>query len=316
MTTRQVETATVVGTVTGTGNASVTVTAQGLTSSNAKTYSVAVTNGDSASVVAAAIRTALAFDADLAALYLVSGSGADVVLTRHVAVANDSTLNIAIANGTSTGLTAAPTSTNTTAGSGITNGYCTLAELKSPGVMNLSVTTYDYMLEETINAVSRKIDNYCGRHFYQVTETRYFTPDQNWRISIDDIYTTTGLAVYTDDGADGTYENSWVSTDYTLGPTNALSKGLPYTSIERAALGTFSFPRYRGAIKVTASWGWAEVPEPVKIACVLWAHRIAKRFVTPLGQSAATSMGTLNLNIPGVDPDIRDLLWDYIRHEQ
>lgn len=317
MTTKQVETAVVVGTITGTGNATVTVTARGMTNSP-KAISVAVTNGDTASIVGGLIRTALAFDVDVAALFLVSGSGANVVLTKHVAVANDSTLNIAIDNDTCTGLTAAPTSTDTTAGDGITNGYCTLAELKAPSVMNIAATnsTYDELLEKTITAVSRKIDNHCARHFFQVTETRYFTAGQNYRISIDDVYTASGLALYTDDGADGTYENTWATTDYNLLPTNALTKGLPYTSIERTLLGSFAYPKYRNAIKLTASYGWAAIPAPVNIACIMQAHRIAKRFVTPLGESAATAVGTIKLSIPHLDPDIMAMLEDYVRYEE
>src|SRR3990170_5661640 len=160
MTTKQVETATVVGTVTGTGNATVTITALGM-ANTPKAISVAVSSADTASIVGGLIRTALAFDTDVAALFLISGSGANVVLTKHVAVANDDTLNIAIANGTCTGLTAAPTSTNTLAGTGLTNGYCTLAQVKSSDVLNFSNTTHDEILETIIEAVSRLIDNKC-----------------------------------------------------------------------------------------------------------------------------------------------------------
>jgi len=87
MTTKQVETATVVGTVTGSGNATVTITALGM-ANTPKAVSVAVTDTDTASIVGGLIRTALAFDTDVAALFLVSGSGANVVLTKHIAVAN------------------------------------------------------------------------------------------------------------------------------------------------------------------------------------------------------------------------------------
>jgi hypothetical protein len=110
----QVETATVVGTVTGSGNATVVITALAMTGTP-KTISVAVTNGDSASTVGGKIRTALGLDADVIALFAISGAGANVVLTKY-ASANDATLNISIDNGTCTGLTSAPTSTNTTAG--------------------------------------------------------------------------------------------------------------------------------------------------------------------------------------------------------
>jgi hypothetical protein len=315
MTTQQVETATAIGTITGTGNAAVIVTARDMTGSP-RTINVAVTNGDSASTVGGLIRTALAFDANVAAAFIVSGAGANVVLTRHVAVANDTTLNISIANGTCTGLTAAPTSTNTTAGDGLTNAYCTLAEVKVGDILKFTDTSHDATLEKVINGVSRKIDTFTGRHFFQVTETRYFTAEQGWRISIDDVYTASGLALYTDDGADATYENTWATTDYKLLPTNALTKGLPYTSIERAALGSYTFPRYREGVKLTASYGWAAVPDPVKLACLMQVNRIWKRFATPLGQSTSSAVGQLNLSIPKLDHDIMNMLSDYVRLEE
>lgn len=114
---QQVETATVVGTIdpAGAGNATVIVTAAGMVNSP-KTLSVAVANNDTASQVATKIRTALNADTDVTNFFTVGGSNADITLTTKIAVANDTTLNMSIANGTCTGLTAAPTSANTTAG--------------------------------------------------------------------------------------------------------------------------------------------------------------------------------------------------------
>jgi len=111
----QVETATVVGTVTGDGNATVIVTAAGMNNSP-KTLSVAVLNLDDASAVGGKIRAAMNADSDITNYFTVGGSGATITLTPKIAVANDTTLNISIDNGTCTGLTAAPTSANTTAG--------------------------------------------------------------------------------------------------------------------------------------------------------------------------------------------------------
>jgi hypothetical protein len=111
----QVETATIIGSVTGSGNAVVTVTAAGM-NNNPKTINVAVNLSDSASTVGDKIRIALAADEDVNEFFIVSGTGANVVLTARKAADNDTTMNISIANGTCTGLTAAPTSTNTTAG--------------------------------------------------------------------------------------------------------------------------------------------------------------------------------------------------------
>lgn len=111
----QVETATVVATITVPGNATVVVTGAALENSP-KTFSVAVANADDASAVAGKIRTALAADENIADAYTVSGATDKVVLTAINAVANDATLNISVANGTCTGITAAATSANTTAG--------------------------------------------------------------------------------------------------------------------------------------------------------------------------------------------------------
>jgi len=111
----QVETATAAGTVSTAGNASVVVTAAGMTGSP-KTISVAVALSDDASAIAGKIRTALAADTAVTALFSISGATDKVILTRLTPVANDTTLNIAIADGTSVGVTTAASSTDTTAG--------------------------------------------------------------------------------------------------------------------------------------------------------------------------------------------------------
>ena len=122
----QVETATASGSITGSGNATITVTASGMVGSP-KAISVGVLSGDSASVWAGRVRTALQADTAVAALFSVSGTGTSIQLTRKARAtftdpalslysANDDTLNIAIANGTCTGITPSSTSENTTAG--------------------------------------------------------------------------------------------------------------------------------------------------------------------------------------------------------
>jgi hypothetical protein len=114
----QVETATAAGTVTTAGNASVTITSALF--AEPVVVSVPVEVDDDANAIALAIRTALAANADIAEHFVVSGADAAVVLTAKVPAANDTTLNIAIADGTgdgaSVGVTTAATSANTTAG--------------------------------------------------------------------------------------------------------------------------------------------------------------------------------------------------------
>jgi hypothetical protein len=124
----QVETATAVGTIGTPGNATVVVTAAGMTGSP-KTISVAVANGDTAATWAGKVRTALAADTAVSALFTVSGSTTAIVLTRkptstwtvgtttaNVFPANDTSLNISLDNSTCSGITTAATSANTTSG--------------------------------------------------------------------------------------------------------------------------------------------------------------------------------------------------------
>lgn len=312
MTTRQVETATVSGTITGTGNATVTVTAFGMGNSP-KAISVAVTSGDTASIVGGLVRTALAFDTDVAALFLVSGTGANIVLTKHLAAANDSTLNIAIDNGTCTGLTAAPTSTNTTAGTGLTNGYCTLSQLKSSDVMNFTTTAHDEILETIIEAVSRLIDNATARQFFSTTETRYYRAKDSYCVEVDDIASSSGVTIDIDLNGDGIYEYTLASTDYNLGGYNDISKGFPYSLIETTPAAQYTFSTAKRGVKVTASFGWAAVPKPITLACILQANREYQRFKTALGVAGTTATGQITLDIPALDPDVEKLLQQYKR---
>jgi CSLREA domain-containing protein len=148
---QQVETATVVGTITptGAGNAKVTVTAAGMTNSP-KIVNVAVANNDTASVVAGKMRAALVADTDVNAFFTVTGATDKIILTAKFATANDATMNIATANVTSTGLIAAPSSANTIAGAA-GNGDDISGAVNSEG-FNLILRTSGATITETLNA--------------------------------------------------------------------------------------------------------------------------------------------------------------------
>jgi hypothetical protein len=125
--TAQVETATAAATATGSGNITVTVTSAGMTGSPLA-ITVPIVSGDTAAVWAGKVRTALAANATIAGRFTVSGTTTAIILTRkpgavltdgaetvNLLLADDATLNIAIAAGT-TGVSAVVTSTDTTAG--------------------------------------------------------------------------------------------------------------------------------------------------------------------------------------------------------
>lgn len=180
----QVATATAAGTVTVAGNASMTLTAAGLTGSP-KAISFAVAVGDTPTLWAVKARAALNADAAVAAMFTASGSGAAIVLTRkpvrtfalpvgvhsHFA-ANDATVNLALATGTATGITAAPTSAATTAGV-ITSGvriFDDLTDFEGILIASLAPKAVLYSLADRgteVGAGRATVDG-AGPDFHQV----------------------------------------------------------------------------------------------------------------------------------------------------
>lgn len=111
----QVETATIVGTITLAGTATFTITAAGMAGSPLA-VDVDVLLNDTATIVATKAAAKFNTVAAITALFVASSSTTSLILTALLGSANDATLNIAFTNGTCTGLTPNATSANTTAG--------------------------------------------------------------------------------------------------------------------------------------------------------------------------------------------------------
>lgn len=116
------------GTISTAGNATITVTSAGM-SGSPKAISFAVALSDTPAMWIAKAKAALEADAIISNRFSVSVSGVKLTLTRkplftnenvspslNYYAANDSTMNIAVANGTCAGITAVTTSTTQTSG--------------------------------------------------------------------------------------------------------------------------------------------------------------------------------------------------------
>jgi hypothetical protein len=125
--TAQVETATIVAAsgATTAGDLNVTVTSALVTGSPLLIPVALLLADNTASLVATKVRAALNTTTAITDHYTVGGTGATYSLTTKAVnhAANDTTLNLAHANGTCAGITTAATSTNTTAGVGTTRAY-------------------------------------------------------------------------------------------------------------------------------------------------------------------------------------------------
>jgi hypothetical protein len=192
----------------------------------------------------------------------------------------------------------------------ITNGYCTLADVKS--ALRLTDNTDDALIENAIEGASRRIDGYCGRFFYQTAQTAItMYPFDSYNQPVENDISTTSVTVKTDDNGDGVFETTWTQgVDYQLEPLNATLQGRPYRRI--VAIGGKTFPlQYvpnRPLVQVTAQWGWASIPDDVREACILLAMRGFARLNAALGVVGFADMA---IQVRAVDPDVRDLLNPY-----
>jgi hypothetical protein len=193
----------------------------------------------------------------------------------------------------------------------IVNGYCTLAEVKS--ALRLTDNADDGLLEKAIESASRRIDGYCNRFFYKTASTAInIYPINEYLLRMPEDLATNTVTIKIDTTANGTYATTLVQgVDYILEPTNASLRGYPYVHARMVGGATFplyvtpSFP----TCQVTAQWGWNAVPSDVSQACVLLSMRQFARLNAALGVVGFADMA---LQVRAVDPDVRDLLNQYV----
>lgn len=171
--------------------------------------------------------------------------------------------------------------------------YITTAELRDY-LKDPSGTQNPTAIAAAISAASRAVDAFCGRHFYQTTQTQYFTPEQGflWRLDLDDmdLASTSGLTVQVEFGIDGTYPTTYtLGTDFIAQPINQSVGGVdgwPYTWLQ-SVNGKLWPPRYAGfqrdTVKITGQWGWPAVPLPVKQATKILAAQFFELGGAPFG---------------------------------
>jgi len=189
----------------------------------------------------------------------------------------------------------------------ITNGYCTLAELKAS--LNITDSVDDTALEAAITAASRLIDDYTERFFYAngtsiSPVTRYYTALDPYTINVDDITTVTEIA--TDDNFDFTYGTVFTTSDFMVEPINNPIRGFPYNRL--LAIGSYIFPyQLPQAVRVKGVWGFTAVPAEVNMATLIQSSRLFGRRQSPFGIAGSPEMGTVRL-YSRLDADVEVLL--------
>lgn len=192
----------------------------------------------------------------------------------------------------------------------ITNGYCTLSEVKA--ALRISDTVDDTLLENAVEAASRRIDGECSRRFYQdgATSARTYAAGRHDLLIVDDISTATGLVVKVDDDADGTFETTLTAgADYQLEPLNALTQSKPVNMLRSLDINWPIAANGRTLVEVTARWGWPVVPDAIREATVLLAARQFRRLDSPLGVAGFGDLGAIVVR--RIDPDVASMIAPY-----
>lgn len=194
----------------------------------------------------------------------------------------------------------------------ITNGYCTLNDIKA--ALRITDSTDDTLLELAVESASRMIDSVAERTFYNGgTATRQFAPMRSDLVQIDDCRTITTLRTSTN--ADYVFDQTWTVTDFQGEPLNQLVAGqsTPFTRIR--ATGDYNFPTAMNiaTVEVVGVWGFATVPTAIKQACVIQSAREFKRFDSPLGVAGYGDLGVMRVS-RYLDPDVEMLVRPWMRN--
>ena len=132
--------------------------------------------------------------------------------------------------------------------------YATIGDLK--GVLGITSTTDDTVMRKMLESASRSIDQYYNRRFYVTSETKTF--DGANTLWLPDLLSITTLK--TDEGNDGTFENTYATTDYILyggGLEDSLNV-FPKTRIEINPSGNYSSfaSGYKVGVQIVGTWGY------------------------------------------------------------
>lgn len=200
----------------------------------------------------------------------------------------------------------------------ITNGYATLAELKA--TLRITDMTDDTLLENAIESSSRLIDGYSSRQFWTsgTATSRIYNATDDFQLMMDDVSGTAGFVLKSSSMANQTYDVTWAATDFQIEPLNGVLDGQYWPFDRVRACGRYLFPTINTSftlaalVQVTATWGWASVPSPIKQATLLQAARIYRRYDSPLGVAGFGDFGVVRVS-RFLDPDVQQLVEPYRR---
>ncbi|MBI1296667.1 hypothetical protein GC175_17060 [bacterium] len=155
--------------------------------------------------------------------------------------------------------------------------YCTAAQIKDAGTLNVEGAQYDTSLARAVTAASRWIDQHCWGidDAFKATAqaTRYYGSDDVHGQSLHVQKPLLSVATLTN--GDG---NTIASGNYWLTPRNST----PYFQVQLKSTALWTFTT-DGWIEVTGVWGYSTaVPSPVQEAAIILAGWLFKTYQNAL----------------------------------
>lgn len=222
----------------------------------------------------------------------------------------------------------------TDVGTGMQFWYTGLDELKHR--LNINDSRNDYEAQLAIQTVANWINNYTGRHFYQLKETRTFVPESVWGCALDDIVSSTApqTQVNLDYEGNGVYDTAWqYGKNYQLKLSglgnaedgynvNAAGVPRPYRHLQvlTGVSGVTSVPgggwlpwlwpyTYLNRVQVITNWGWDTVPPNISMASMMLSVDLYKSKDAPWGVAGVSDLGIVKVQS---NPWVIELLKDYV----
>lgn len=195
--------------------------------------------------------------------------------------------------------------------------YATRAALKARMGIPDSNTSRDDDLDQRLRSASSDINSWTHRQFgrVEVATARTFSIGPSG-VDTHDFWTTTDLAIVPYLGT--TAGTPWDVATLAFEPTDGIVNqvpGWPYRRIAMAGIGSHPLwmaSNWRGyTVRVTAKWGWENVPEPVITSCLMLAVADDKAKDAPFG---VAGFGDFAIRIRA-NPMVEQKLKDYVLDE-
>lgn len=148
----------------------------------------------------------------------------------------------------------------------------------------------DSLLSVALASAEDAVDDYCGWRFDSASATYTYSVASTSLLDLDalPLASSSGITLSTDDNDDGTFENTWSASWFQLEPLNGVGPngrtGWPYTQVR--PVGGYWFPTSsygRPTVQIAGTFGWAAVPDNVRLATIQMAGWLWSSKASPSG---------------------------------